>query len=485
MTISGALSNAMSGLRAAGRASEVVSSNISNVMTEGYGQRSLSLSPNAVGGSGGVLINGVIRNVDPVLIADRRLADAQNGNANTKAAFLAQLETLVGDPESEGSLTARLTQFEVSLISAASRPDITLRLDTSLNAAKDLAGSFKRISDGVQTLRSQADGSINTQVSRLNKALQQVETLNARIAVVSRGRDSENAALLDQRQRLIDEIGEIVPVREVARDLGAIALFTTGGAILLDGPAATLSFSPTPTIAPHMTQSNGLLSGLMINGIPVSTNSTNGAIRGGTLGAQFAVRDELSVTAQTQLDAVARDLVERFQDPAIDPTLSPGDPGLFTDNGLALDPLNEVGLAARLKINAAVDPAAGGDIWRLRAGIGATAPGDPGDGTLLSTLKTTLHTARLPGSISLAAIPVSAFDLSAQISARVGADRYAAEQDLSFAAASLNTLEQLELETGVDTDAELQNLMVIEQAYAANARVIAAVDDMMQSILRL
>ena len=44
MSISGALSSAMQGLRAAGRGSEVIAANLSNVLTPGYGVRSLELS---------------------------------------------------------------------------------------------------------------------------------------------------------------------------------------------------------------------------------------------------------------------------------------------------------------------------------------------------------------------------------------------------------------------------------------------------------
>jgi flagellar hook-associated protein 1 FlgK len=41
------------------------------------------------------------------------------------------------------------------------------------------------------------------------------------------------------------------------------------------------------------------------------------------------------------------------------------------------------------------------------------------------------------------------------------------------------------LETGVDTDRELQNLLVIEQAYAANARVLQTLDQMIQRLMEL
>lgn len=485
MTISGALSNAMSGLRAAGRASETISSNISNVMTEGYGRRILALSPNMVGSSGGVSVDGIIRISDPVLIADRRLADADYNNARPRTDFFAGLESLMGDPESSGSLSARLAQLDTSLIAAESRPDLVLRLDASVTSARDLAKSIKSVSAGLQDMRSNADRAIDTQVNRLNEALQQVQELNSQITASFRNRGAERAALLDHRQQIIDEIGGMVPIREVPRDHGTVALYTTGGAILLDGPAARLEFTPTPVITPYMTIDLGLLSGLTINGLPVRTGSDNGVLRGGSIGAQFEIRDELSVTAQLQMDALARDLVERFQDPGTDPTLAIGDAGLFTDGGLSFDPVNEIGLSGRIRINAAVDAQQGGEAWRMRTGLNAAGPGEPGDATMLSSLRDALSDARIPLSGTFGPGAASALDLVTQLVSRVGSDHFTSEKSLSFSATSLNTLSQMELEAGVDTDAELQHLMVVEQAYAANARVIAAVDEMMQSILRL
>lgn len=485
MTISGALSNAMSGLRAAGAGSELVSSNISNALTKGYGRRTLSLSPDTVSGSGGVRINGIRRDVDPVLVADRRLASADFGNTQANADFLAKVENLVGDPERADSLSARLSQFEASLVSAASRPDLDVRLNASVNSAKDLARALKRISDGLQDARENADRSIDMQVNRLNEALDQVQQLNTRIIMASRGREAENVALQDQRQLLVDEISAMVPVREVPRDNGAIALFSIGGAILVDGPAAVVEFSPTRVVVPEMTQQAGVLSGLTINGIQVPTGSENGVLRGGTLGAQFTIRDELAVGAQSRIDAFARDLVERFQDPAADPTLISGQAGLFTDGGLPFDASDEVGLSGRIALNELVDPEAGGSTWRLRAGLGAAQPGEPGDAANLSLLRETLMMQRRPASGGFGPYEYSSFKLSSDLLSGIAADRFDAERSQTFAATNLETLTQAELEQGVDTDTELQNLMVLEQAYAANARVIAAVDEMMQSILRL
>ena len=56
---------------------------------------------------------------------------------------------------------------------------------------------------------------------------------------------------------------------------------------------------------------------------------------------------------------------------------------------------------------------------------------------------------------------------------------------LSYAATSYTELAQAELALGVDSDAELQNMMLIENAYAANAKMLSAIDEMMQTLLRM
>ena len=88
----------MSGLQAASRATQVISSNLSNALTEGYGTRSLELSSRTVGGLGGVRVDGIMRNVDPVLVADRQLANASYSNKRTTLDFMSNLERLVGTP---------------------------------------------------------------------------------------------------------------------------------------------------------------------------------------------------------------------------------------------------------------------------------------------------------------------------------------------------------------------------------------------------
>jgi len=274
-----------------------------------------------------------------------------------------------------------------------------------------------------------------------------------------------------------------VPVRELPRDHGKVALVTTGGAILLDSRAAELSFSATATITSDMTLGSGALSGLTINGQSVNTANDGGTIAGGSLAGHFQVRDQLAVTANAKLDAVARDLVERFQDPGVDPTLGPTDAGFFTDAGGFFLAANEEGLAGRIRVNARLVPEQGGAVWHLRDGLGSAAPGDAGEATLLVALRSALVAPRVPASGGFISAARSAPGLSADLLSYAGSARQSAETDIAYSSARFETLKAQELQGGVDTDQEMQQLLLVEQAYAANARVIQTVDEMIQTLL--
>lgn len=480
MSITGAMNAAMSGLRAAARGTELVSNNISNALTESYGRRELALSSMNYGANGGVRIDGTTRHVNEGVLADRRFADAAHQNIQTAVNFFQTLENVTGVAGDSEGLSGRLAAFEQSLITAASRPDAPERLTDTVIDAKRLIEGLVRASNDVQDMRTRADGQIAKEVDTLNTALQQVEQLNKQI-ITAQARGGSTPGLLDQRQAVLDTIGAIVPINVVPRDNNSVAIYTDGGAVLLDISAATVGFQRQNTVTAYQTIDNGTLSGLTLNGQDLRMS----ALAGGSLGGQFTVRDTYGVQAQTQLDAIARDLVERFADPALDATRGTGDPGLFTDAGGAFSLIDEVGLSARLSLNAAVDPAAGGEVWRLRDGLAATTPGPAGDAALLNDMRDALDSQRAPASGGFGTGNQSMSDLFSSFSGVLSSTRAGAERDLTFSAARLTEWTDLQLSQGVDTDQELQNLLILEQAYAANARVIQAADDMIETLTRL
>lgn len=482
MSLTGALSNAFSGLTANARAAGLVSGNISNALTEGYGRRELSLSSQGHGMHGGVAVNGVVRHGDPALLSDRRISDAGIGLTDTLQNHSIRMERAIGAGDDPASLVGRIGALENALITAGSNPSSEQRLESVSRAADAIADTLNALSDDVQSARSDADRSIGFAVEAINRTLKQVDTLNGQIAKTVRlGRDP--SSLLDTRQKAIDSISEMVPLRSVARDDGVVALFTQGGAILVDGTAAELSFMPTPLVQPHMTQGNGMLSGIMINNRPVST-AQDGPLGGGSLAAQFQVRDEETVRLQAQFDGIARDLTERFDPGGPDGSLAAGQPGIFTDAGVAFDSTDEVGYAGRIRLNAAID-ADTGEVWRLRDGLAAATPGEVGDATLLQGIHAALNETRTSASPVLGSAARSASGFASEVASDAAATRVQSDAELSFAQAQNLALKELELTQGVDSDQELQLLMQIEQNYTANARVMSVVDDMMQAILAI
>lgn len=485
MSITAGLSSAISGLNAAARAAEIVSTNIANAMTEGYGRRELELRARTIGTMGqGVSVAGVLRRSDPILLGDRRLAQAGSGGRDTTAAFLKRLESALGTVDSATSLGSRISDFDTALLEASSRPESETRLTKVLQTAKALTTHLVAAGADIQQARSAADDQIEGQVSQVNTALARIADLNGQIISTS-GSGRDNSALIDQRQQAIDSIAKIIPLREVPRDTGEVALFTTGGAVLLDGLPAQLGFTPVGTVVAGMTQASGALSGLTLNGKAISTAAEAGPISGGTLAAQFAIRDDLAPQAQARLDAVARDLVERFAASGLDSTRTAGAAGLFSDEGAAFDPSHEIGLAQRLTVNAAADPAQGGAVWRLRDGLGATTPGSAGNSQLLKDLQAALTTPRNPASGSFMTGARSFSTLAADMVSGVASARVTAENEASYSSARLDTLRTMELQQGVDTDQEMQSLLVIEQAYAANAKVISTIGEMIQKLLEM
>ncbi|MBJ2149609.1 flagellar hook-associated protein FlgK [Paracoccus sp. IB05] len=484
MSITSALNSALTGLTATSRQAEVVSNNVANATTSGYARRSVSLSALNLGGSGqGVRVVGITRHADLYLINDRRGAQAAAGDSATKAGFLNRLETILGTTESSGSLVSRVSTLDTTLLEAASHPESEARLSAAVSAARSLATGLNQASDAIQAERLKAEKGIASAVESLNSSLRQVQELNRMIASHSgSGRDA--SALMDQRQQVIDSIASIIPLKEMPRDGNQVALISAGGALLLDGNPVSFGFTEVHTIVPEMTQASGGLYGLTINGKPMATTGSSSMILGGELGALFAVRDELAVEGQSMLDAMARDMIERFSAAGLDPTLPAGAPGLFTDGGLAFDPADEVGLASRIALNFSADPLKGGEVTRLRDGLGALTPGPVGNSTLLNSLSSALNTNRaiaspIPGGTR------SLAGLASAILSRTSSQRVTQETEQSYTAARYTALSDIEAASGVNTDEELQSLLVIEKNYAANARVIQVVDEMIKTLLGL
>lgn len=484
MGIGIAMGAAVSGLTAAARGVQVASSNIANAMTEGFAPRRLQLGTALVGGLGaGVRVLGVERQVDPVLTGLVRQAAADRAGAEAAARFWTDFEAAIGTPGDPLALAGRLAGFDSALLSAASRPDMDQRLAAVAAAAGALAQEFHALERHVQQARLGADRAIAREVADLNDGLSRIARLNGEIVSLA-ALGEPPLALIDERQALITRLAEIVPLREYTSPEGRSILYTEGGQLLLDVTPSALGFSPAGAIEPGMTREGGALSTLTLNGRAVGNPGEGGPFAGGRLAALFEVRDSHGVAAQAALDRMAAELIARLEAPGVDPSAA-GGPGLFIDRGAALGPAPPAGLAGRIALSDRVRPEAGGHLWHLREGLGADpagARGPLGDAAQLNRWIEALHAplATSPGSAA-----ASYRDNLGRSLSIISQTRQSAEDRQSHASARASELHERVLAKGVDTDAEIQRLVLIEQAYAANARLIQVADQMLRRLMEI
>lgn len=485
MTISSAVGNATSGLSAAARRADIVSNNIANALTPGYARRDLIVTETILDGRGaGVSVAGVARASDAALTRERRSAEGVQGRDDAVATAYAALNNALGEPDDPFSLFGQYQNLETALRSLAETPESTPLQAQTVEAARSVAATFNQISTKIGDMRENADAEIGRAVSFVNSALKQIEALNADIAQASAsGRDT--AALFDQRKTLIDQVSAIMPVRELPRGDGAVDLMTSEGVFVIAGTARKIEFTPKGVITPDLSLAGGALSGLKVDGVDITPGgASNVAARQGRLAGLFEVRDTIIPNFQSQIDALARDVMQRFE--GLDATLAPGDPGLFTDSGAAFDPASEIGLAGRIALNAAADPQLGGEYRRIRDGLGSAVAGPSGSADFIRSMLDALVGQRaIPAGARLAS-NLSAAAAAAGVSSLVGVARVSAEASLASSSARAQAVIDSETAvTSVDSDQEMQKLIIIEQAYAANARVLQTAQALMRVLMEI
>jgi flagellar hook-associated protein 1 FlgK len=216
--------------------------------------------------------------------------------------------------------------------------------------------------------------------------------------------------------------------------------------------------------------------------VAIAVGSGAGLMDGGSLAALFEVRDRIVPEFDNEMDRYAADLIERFRDLMPPAALDGAGDGLFVDT--AAGPLT--GLAGRLAINAAVDPAQGGAVWRMRDGLGAAVPGPEGFGVYLQALTDAMVTARPPAGFVSQNADAGSATMASEIASFFAGRAVRSDEDRAYLVAQQAALSETEAHaTGVDSDAELQSLMLVEQAYAANARVLSVIDGLMKLLLEV
>ena len=486
MSLSIALTGALNGLRISSKRAETVASNVGNAGVDGYARRSVEVTPLQPPLVGSRL--NVVRNEHAPSVTLRREADGQAAGAGVLSEFWSGLDVRLGDPDSAQSLSARLVAFEAATVDATARPGSPERLAAVSQTADDLARAISDASDDVVARRSATERAISTEVDGLNADLHAVRDLNIEIARASATKDGTTRATLeDQRSVVLDRISDRVGIRVLQRDLGAIAVISEGGQILLDGNVQEVSFSGALLVEPDDTVVGGSLHRPMVGDREIPTPPRPTHIGGGRLEALFRLRDEDAPAAQAHLDGLARELIARFSDSGVDPTLTGTEPGLFADSDVGGTEPPE-GLAGRLIVNPLANPGTPGGHWRIRDGFGAAAMRDDSAPVgNLDAMLDALSAVQAPAdAAAFGTAPRTVGGLASGVKSLFSSMRARADDVAATAAATARTAAARDAEaSGVDVDEEMRRLIEIEQSYAAAAKVIEAVDEMMDRLTRI
>lgn len=483
MSLSSAINVARTGLQTSSLRAATVATNVANATTAGYVRRSIVLSENLAGGiPAGVRSDGIARSQNEALTAERRSLSSDLAQADLLTSTWKTISVQAGDTENGDGLFMAFAEFESALSNLALSPESSADASVVVNSATSIVQEFHDLSQMTNALRTESDREIAKGVDIVNSALKTIEQLNGSISRANRT-SNEAAGLIDERNRVLDTLSQYLPVQAVQRDYGTIDIVTPEGVFLLSGSTARqIEFNPVPAFGPEQTLANGMLSGLTVDGIDLTPGSSSyGAVSSGLFGALFTLRDQDLPGFSAQLDTLAEDLITRLADDTIDPTKIPGEQGLFIDPAGTGAP----GLAARISVNSVVDPAQGGATWRLRDGLGATMPGLAGDSTILNKLLGAVTSVSPINSNGIQGSFTST-EMVAQFAALTGQKRVQHETVLSSTSSQHTLLQEAEhSENGVDIDAQMQEMLLVEQAYAANARVIEIASQMINRLMEI
>jgi flagellar hook-associated protein 1 FlgK len=352
MGLSSALASAVSGLRANQAALSITSANVANASTPGYIAESSNQIEVPSGGPGSsVQVTGVTRELDSFIQGQLRTEIGGGGFADQTANILGQLQSLYGTPGGTGTLETAFNNF-TSAVQAISTSSTGLSAQTTaLAAAQALAQQLNTTSQGIQTLRTNAEQDIGTSVSQANTDLNQIAAINTKLQGLS-PTDPSAATLEDQRDNAINDLAKLVDVKVVNTGNNQVSLFTNTGIQLVGaGLASQFNFTSPGTLTPTSlyntdpTKSGvGTLSISLPNGSSIDVVANN-VISSGQIAADLKLRDQTLVQAQTQVDQFAATLASSLSDQTTAGTaVTSGTQSGFDLNVANLQPGNTINL---------------------------------------------------------------------------------------------------------------------------------------------
>ena len=312
------INTAFQGLDITQKQMGVVSQNVAGANSAGYVKRRL-LTADLAGPGGGVVSNGVQRLLDIYVQKQLWQETGGAGYANIQGSYTEQLNNYYGVPGSTTGLTGQFNTFKAKLAVLQASPASVAARSEVISSAKILGSKINLVSDGIKDLRQATEDGLSDAVSVANIALSDLAAINQKI-----GAGQTDPALLDQRDRAIRSLSEVMDVSITEQANGRVSISTKSGFSLLENEkVAKLSFDAKSNIGPDNVYSAdptkrgvGTVTLTDPSGQVIDLIAANG-IRGGEIAGLIELRDKTLVAAQAQIDDFAANLSSAFSDRAV------------------------------------------------------------------------------------------------------------------------------------------------------------------------
>ncbi|GIG22607.1 flagellar hook-associated protein 1 [Cellulomonas chitinilytica] len=471
-TFSG-LSTALSSLIAQRQALDVAGQNVANANTVGYTRQRATLSslpaaqvpsmfsvPNGTGE--GTRVSGIQRLGDTFV--DARLRTQTGGAAYLKARAeaYATLEAGTGEP-GESGLSSQLAEMWSAWGDVSNTPDKGSARAVLLESSKTVVDRIQTLYTAAQTQWSQARSTTTSLVEEVNTTASGVADLNARILQITNAGGTAHE-LADQRDLLVTQLSSLVGATVSTRPDGQLDVMVAGNmlvngdrthAIAVTGAtsfAQATGNTSTPgqavsiVWADRPTQQVGLDSGRVAGLLSVLAPPAGGS--GGILTEAAASYDALATNIATKVNGLHTSaLTTAGTTGTAFFTFAPGESPAMGLQVAITDPL-DIAVASSLP------------------GAGAL------DGSVGSQLAALGHDAQGPDALWSKSV----------VELGVRASSAASRADVAEAARATAEQQQLAI-TSVDTDEETVNMLAFQRAYEGAARVLTAVDEMLDTLI--
>ena len=506
MSLAAALAIASGGLTNINAQLALISNNVANASTPDYSVETAN-QQSLVGGTQplGVQTEAATRAINLALQQAAFQQDTVVSGLTTTTSSLQQLDALQGAPGQGNDLGSLLGNVQSAFQTLLGDPSNTAQQSAVVSAAGNLTAAINTLSNGYTQQRQAAQNDIVTQVSNINADLSQIGVLSDQI-VAAQGLGQSIANLENQRDAVVHSLSNIVGINTLVQPNGDLIVTTTSGTQLPTRGIANPVQTSGATLGPGASYAGGSIPPITLNGVDITSQ-----LQGGSLGADITLRDSTLPTFQGELDEFSFSLASQFSAQGL--TLFSDPNGNVPAGGGTPVQSSYVGFAAEIQVNPAVlaTPSLVRDGTQDIAGspTGASAfttnpPGGPaGFTTLINRVldfalgadaqsgvpQPASNTTGLgpDGTLSAPYSPPAtlADNATALVSAQAAVSSAATNQLTSEQTLQTTLNADVASVSGVNMDTEMSYMIELENAYGANARVVATVQAMFDQLLQV